>query len=138
MARKTKTVIIQQEGRDNGKHFYLTEMPASQAEKWAARAFLALAHAGVELPKEVAGMGMAALAVVGLNTFAGVSWTEAEPLMDEMMLCVQVKPDPAKHPELIRGLVEDDIEEVVTRALLKTEVLELHTGFSLAAYLSDL
>ncbi len=81
-------------------------------------------------------MGMAALAVVGLRTFAGVAWAEAEPLLDEMMECVQIQPDP-KRPEVpVRALVEDDIEEVTTRALLKSEVLELHTGFSLAGALS--
>lgn len=135
--RKTKIVTIDLPGRDRWKQFLITEMPASRAEKWAARAFLALAHAGVELPDEVRSAGMAALAVVGLRALAGVSFAEAEPLMDEMMECVQAHalPEaegaPAKPLAMPRSLVENDIEEVATRALLKAEVFEVHTGFSM-------
>ena len=131
MARKTKTVTITFEGRDKGKKYLLTEMPASRAEKWAARGILALAHAGIEVPEEISGLGMAALAVVGLRALGRVSFAEAEPLMDEMMECIQAIPDPGK-PAIIRLLVEDDIEEVATRAYLRSEVFELHVGFSIA------
>lgn len=134
--RKTKVVSVTQDGRDKGKNFLITEMPAAQAEKWAARAFLALAHAGIEIPEEMQGAGMAAIAIVGLRALGRVSWHEAEPLMDEMMACVQIIPDPSK-PTFFRGLVEDDIEEVMTRALLRSETFEIHTGFSLAAAISS-
>ena len=43
MARKVEYITIDQEGRDQGKTFKITEMPALKAEKWATRAFLALA-----------------------------------------------------------------------------------------------
>lgn len=135
MARKTKIVKIESEGRDKGKVFMLTEMPASRAEKWAMRAFLALAHAGVEVPEEMQGLGMSALAIIGLRALSRVSFAEAEPLMDEMMECVQAVPDPSK-PAIIRGLYEDDLEEVASRAYLKSEVFELHTNFSVAAVIS--
>ncbi len=131
MSRKTKIVTIQNEGRDKGKKFHITEMSAVRAEKWAARAFLALAHAGVEIPEEVKGAGMAAIAVIGLRALGNVSFSEAEPLLDEMMSCVQYMPDP-KYPINLRSLIEDDIEEVITLAMLRSEVFELHTGFSLA------
>ena len=42
MARKTKIVTIAAEGRDYGKSYLLTEMPALKAEKWATRAMMAL------------------------------------------------------------------------------------------------
>src|SRR6266702_1240453 len=135
MARKTKHVTIHLEGRDKGKQFFITELPASKAEKWAAKAFLALAHAGVEIPDEIRGAGMAALAVVGLNALGRVSFEEAEPLLDEMMSCVQAVPDP-KRPTIIRELVEDDIEEVATRIFLRGETFEVHTGFSIAGTIS--
>ena len=133
LMRKTKTVTVNIKGRDEGKQFLLTEMPASRIEKWAARALLAVAHSGVEVPEEVTGAGMAALAVVGLRALSGVSFAEAEPLLDEMMGCVQIIPDPA-HPAIVRRLSPDesDIEEVMTYAFLRGEVFELHTGFSIA------
>ena len=63
--RKTKTVTIESENRDHGKCFLLTEMSAAAAEKWAARAFLALAKSGVNLPDGVADMGLAGVAAAG-------------------------------------------------------------------------
>lgn len=137
MARKTQTVTIAAEGRDKGKVFVLTEMPASQAERWAARALLALGKSGVEIPDEAANAGMAAIAAAGIRAFASVSFDEAGPLLDEMMLCVQIQPDPAK-PDVRRELIEDDIEEVMTRLLLRSEVVALHVGFSITDALSKL
>ena len=135
--RRTNVVTIESEGRDKGKTFLLTEMSASQAEKWAARALLALLKSGVHVPDEVASTGIAGLATIAIQAFGGISWELAEPLLDEMMNCVQIKPDP-RNPNVIRALIEDDVEEVTTRLLLRKELLELHLGFSLAAKLSTL
>ena len=49
-----------------------------------------------------------------------------------MMACVQIQPNPAK-PEVVRGLVSDDIEEVITRLQLRKAVFDLHVDFSQAA-----
>lgn len=132
MARKVDEVVITEEGRDKGKHFVLTEMPASQAEKWAARVFLALTRANVEIPDDVAAAGMAGIAVLGLKMLGGANWHDVEPLMDEMFRCVQYRPDPAKQPNFVRPPMEEDIEEVKTRYKLRLEVLSLHVGFSIA------
>ena len=35
MARKTQTYTIDSGGRDKGKTFLITEMPATKAEDWA-------------------------------------------------------------------------------------------------------
>jgi hypothetical protein len=137
MARKVKTVVIDQDGRDKGKHFLLTEMAAMQAEKWAMRALLALGQSGIDIPDDIAETGMAAIAAFGIKTIASVEFEAAAPLMDEMLECVTIIPDPSK-PNVTRNLIEDDIEEVKTLALLRGEVLELHTGFSIAAELSKL
>ena len=66
----------------------------------------------------------------------------AEPLMDEMFRCIQIQPDPRK-PEVVRPLIDngtegDDIEEVATRLRLRSEVINLHTGFSMSDALSKL
>ena len=135
MARNTKSLTISAEGRDKGKTFLLTEMSAVRAEKWAARALLALLKSGVELPEDAAQAGLAGIAAVGIKAFGSIDWNLAEPLLDEMMECVQFVYDPRK-PGAVRALFEEDIEEVTTRLSVRKELLELHLGFSLAAKLS--
>ena len=130
--RKTITVTAQ-DGRDAGKAFLITEMPARQAEKWAARAFLALAKSGADVPDDLAASGIVGLATVGLKMFGGMSFADAEPLMDEMAQCWRLVPDPNR-PDITRPLQPngDDIEEVRTYLRLRRETLELHVGFKLA------
>lgn len=127
--RRTQIVNIAEEGRDFGKIFIITEMPASQAEKWATRALLALCKAGVDIDGATTG-GMAAFAVHGLQALSSIEFKDVEPLMDEMWACVKIQP--GTDPSVTRFLVEDDIEEVATRLRLRLEVFSLHTGFSLA------
>lgn len=129
MARKTKTVIITNENRDKGKAYFLTEMPVAKAEKWAARALLAIAKvAGAGTPDAIDGVG--GLAGLSLSDLAQVNWELAEPLMDEMMGCVRFQPNSAD-PGVTRALIEnaDDIEEVSTMFTLRKEILALHFGF---------
>ncbi len=125
-------------------------MPARQAEAWADRAFLALAHARVDLPPEAERSGMAG--IVGIvHLFSSVQFAELMPLMDELMggvpagdprtPCVQFVWDKGK--KLVRPLVDngaegDDIEEVATRQMLRREVMDLHVNFLLGARMLDL
>ena len=134
MARRFKLLTIDAEGRDKGKVFRLTEMPAYKAEKWAARALLALLASGLDVPDETAKAGLAGVASMGLGAFTRLEWEKTEPLMDEMMECVQFVPSPG----VVRSVMTqaDDIEEVSTYLTLRREVLELHLGFSIADKLS--
>lgn len=132
MARREITVTIDAEGRDKGKRFRIREMPASQAERWAIRAFLALAHAGVPVPDDFQDAGMAGMAYMGVQALSGLSFEDAAPLLDEMFECIEYQAD----AKVTRPLEEDDIEEVGTRLRLRSEVFELHTGFSMAGALS--
>src|SRR5690606_16539051 len=118
MARKTTTVTITDANRDRGKVFLLTEMHASQAESWAMRALLALMAGGVELPEGFEHTGMAGMAEDGLKMLAELRYEVAEPLLAEMMGCVQIIPDPQK-PDVVRPLIEEDIEEIPTRIQLR-------------------
>lgn len=128
MARKTANVTIDDEGRDRGKVFVLTELPASKAEAWAYRALLALIAGGVEVPDGFERMGMAGMAEIGIRALSSLKWEVAEPLLAEMWECVRFMPDPAK-PQLIRALIEEDIEEIATRVKLRAEVWSLHADF---------
>ena len=128
MARTVSNYTVTDEGRDNGKVFVLTEMPASRAESWAMRALLALMAGGVEVLEGFERMGMAAMAEIGIKALAGLKWEVAEPLLAEMWECVQIMPDPSK-PHVVRALIEQDIEEVATRLKIRGEIWKLHTGF---------
>ncbi len=137
MARKSKVVTIDAEGRDKGKQFVLTEMSARAAEAWATRALLGLSKAGVEVPDEAMDAGAAAIISFGARALTSMAWPDAEPLLAEMLACVQIVPNPSR-PEVMRALIDDDTEEVGTLLKLRGEVVELHTGFSVAAALSTL
>jgi hypothetical protein len=139
MARKEAIVTIpaSADNRDAGKIFVITEMSAVKAEKWATRALLALSRSGVELDPQIIKGGLAGIAVAGIRAITSIAFYDAEPLLDEMMQCVELMPDP-KLPMVKRALVENDIDELGTMLLLRSEVINLHVGFSIAAELSKL
>ena len=128
MPRKSVDITITTPGRDQGKVFHIKEMSAAAAEKWALRLALALGRSGMDIGN-VAGRGMAAIAIAGIESIFKLRFEDAEPLFDEMFACVQIKPDPS-HPNVIRPLIEDDIDEVSTRVQLRWEALNLHINFS--------
>ena len=125
--RKTVTFTVSDEGRDHDKVFLLTEMSAAEAEDWALQAFFALMNAGIDIPEDVSEMGFAGIAAIGLKALGKVPYFMAEPLLNKIMECIKIVPD-AKQPNVIRALIESDIEEPVTRIKLKKAVFELHTG----------
>lgn len=131
MARRVATFHATA-GRDAGKVYRITEMPAAQAEKWAVKAFLAAAKGGITLPENIADSGFAGIAQMGMGLLANMPAELAFDLLDEMMACVQYQPSPAK-PEVVRSLIDDDIEEVATRVQLRKAVFDLHVDFSQAA-----
>lgn len=143
MARKTTTYVVPEpepgkDNRDAGKAFLLTEMAAAKGEKWATRALNVLARSGVDLPPDFLRSGMASMFVVGIQALTSCNYIDAEPLLDEMMQCVVLIPDPSK-PAVTRPIhLDSDIEEVGTILSLRDAVFELHTGFSVAGFLSSL
>ena len=136
--RKTSTYIVDSDGRDKGKHFFLTEMPATKAEDWAIRVMLALGAANVDIPDGSLQLGMAALAEVGLKKLFALNAIQVRPLLTELMECVEFIPNPQKQQvKLGYPMFESQIEEVKTLLVLKWEVLKLHVDFSLADGLSE-
>lgn len=143
MARRTRVVTITDEGRDKGKQFVITELPAEQGEWWAFRALAVVGNA--RLPEGAMDSAMAALGtmkgevtamfVAGLRMLPGVDVERLKPLMDEMMGCVQYQPPMAGMPPqfLLEGPLSQ-VEEIATRLKLRAEWIELHLGFSLAGF----
>lgn len=135
MARKILKYKVTDAGRDQGKVFLITEMPARSGHAWATRALFAVMNGGVEIPDNIASAGFAGIAAIGIKALGHVAVDVAEPLLNELMQCVEVIPDPGK-PEVTRSLIDDDIEEVATIFLLQKEVLALHVNFSMLGALS--
>lgn len=122
--------------RDNGKSFVVTELPADQAERWALRVLLAMGKGGAELPPGVTAeslkdeAGVAVLAAVGFKALLSIPWADAEPLLSEMLACVQYVTPAGTTTPLLSG-DQCQIEEAKTFTWLRLKVFELHTGFSL-------
>jgi hypothetical protein len=133
-------------GRDDGKTYRITEMSAMRAEKWAMRMAIALKGTQGYIPEDVARLGYIGVAIRGVNAIlaADIDFLRVEPLLDEMMTCVEIVRD-TKNVDRATGatiahkiVTDDDIEEVRTRGWLRLEVLSLHAGFSIGDALSAL
>lgn len=120
--RRTEIVEIT-EGRDAGKKYQITEMSAEAAEWWAFRALQAIASADAELNLQAP---LADVATQGIKSLAKVHPDQAKPLLDEMMACVQILVPATQKP---RALLDGDIEDVMTRFMLRKAVIGLHLGF---------
>lgn len=124
-------------GRDNGKKFKLTEMPAERAFDWGTKALLAMAKSGVSIPENIVEQGMAGVAMVAFKTVGGLEFMSIHELRRDLMACVQIyTPGSPTHARPPTG--QDDIEEPQTIFQLCQEVIELHLGFSVAEGLSRL
>jgi hypothetical protein len=128
--RKTSTVTIAEDGRDKGKTFVVTEMPADQAERWAIRAILGLIQSGVKVPEETLHAGMAGVAALGIMALGAIRWDILEPLLSEMFECVQYRHAGTVNLQPILPGVASQIEEIKTRLALRMAIFDLHLGFS--------
>ena len=117
--RNTKTLTIQEDKkpgyRDSGKTFVLTEMPADQGARWADRFIFAIMNAASDIPDGIIGGGMAGLAAIGvgpaLEALSKVPFDVAEPLLDEMMGCVQYRHAQGQPLQAIQRGANCQIEE---------------------------
>lgn len=130
MARRVETFMADY-GRDAGKSFDLTEMPAEDGEWWALRALRALAVAGVDLPEDWENAAMATLMVRGMAALAALPEHTLKALMTEMFDCVRFRSAKGVVIELSTG-ANSQIEEVKTRWQIRKALWYLHTGFSSA------
>lgn len=130
--RKTADVTIPIEGRDKGKLFRLTEMPALQAERWARRALHAISQGGWKLTDQniEPGTGMAGIFMLPYDALASMQPDMADELFDEMLsTCVKIVRDKS-HPDMVFDVMPStDYEEISTIIYLRGKIIELHTGF---------
>ena len=134
--RRTEVVTVPAwpGNRDAGKTFVITEMSAPAAERWAYRMFAAMKGTRGRVPENIESLGIVGVAIAGLNAFLGadVDVTAIEPLLDQMLSCLQIVRDP-RRPDIVTPLTgADDIEEVKTLMWLRSEIVRVHTDFSAA------
>lgn len=130
--RKEITITIPDDGagnRDAGKTFVIKEKSAFDIEWWAARAFMALAKAGIDIG-DTQSQDLRMLQAMGFQALSKLDPRDAKPLLDEMMTCVFVVPNPST-PLVNRAPLEGEIEEVTTILRLRSEVFSIHAGFSM-------
>lgn len=128
MARRTETITIEDEGRDKGKTFIVTEMPAIAGERWAAQLLKLVIAAGATLPDgaEQAGMeGLAAITNMGLPLLTAM----LDPALDVWWSFVAYQHAPNLPVQPINQGDTCQIEEMATVTRLRVEFLKLHTGF---------
>ena len=122
MARKETEIKIE-DGRDAGKVFKITEMPAVQMDKWATRALLLMGKSGT-------GIGMLAAMNLEdiLEALSKASYEETEKLLDELLACASFMKDGVSVP--MKGeMVNSVVEEWTTIFRLRIEALKLNLGF---------
>lgn len=142
MARNSKIYVVPdaaegKKNRDAGKAFRITEKSAWECEEWSQRALMAAAQAGISIDEDVIDQGVGAVLAVGLRALLTMGFADAKPLLDDMMTCVEFIPDRSKS-DITRKDWHDDVEELSTLLALRSEVVEIHTGFSIPAFLSNL
>lgn len=131
MTLQTKDITID-DGRDAGKVFRITELPADAGEWWAIRlgGLIMEADKNNELLGLVFG-GMDALAELGpvlVIKFALMGAPEKlKPLLDEMEECWGIV-NPAK-PNVVMPLAKNSIEDKKTRLFLRMETLKFFLDF---------
>jgi hypothetical protein len=131
MARRREKVVIAHEGRDHGKVFWITEMAATDVEYWAGRLLTMLAAGNTNVPPGFFQMGLEGCAAwIAVHGIGGIDWTTCKPLLDEMMQCVTVQPDPDRENIIRRLDIRDDIQELTTLLTIREAWFDTHLGFS--------
>ncbi|MFT9441034.1 MAG: hypothetical protein ABF593_04645 [Acetobacter papayae] len=130
MALKQITVTCPHEGDDKGKQFVITRMSAVEADKWGRHCFQAGAASGAAIPGMDPGAGLAGLAAAGIGIFAAMEPSRMDELIDQLLQCVQMIPDPGNPAILLNWqMAQTQIEEIPTIGWLQVEAFKLHVDF---------
>ena len=121
--RKEKEVRIE-EGRDAGKVFKITEMPAFQMDRWATRALIALGRAKKGGIATLGSMSIDEL----LSALSEVDYQIAEPLLQELLECCAFVKN-GQSVILKADIVDSIVEDWTTLFKLRMEALMLCIGF---------
>lgn len=129
MSRKQVTFIVEDEGRDKGKEFLITEMSAWDAEELAEEIYRAMGQGEFNsLPADVVAMGVAGLATVGMSVLSAAPAHVSRPIADKLLSTVDIviTHDGKENQRKVKPI---DFEEVATIRSLKDKVFELNFRF---------
>ena len=130
MARKEIPFIVEEEGRDKGKEFLITEMSAWDADTLAQDIFRAMGDSNYSsIPADVIAMGCAGLATVGLSVISASSPEVARQLRDRLMSTVDIIITSEGQRQQRKGNGSLDFEEVSTIRSLLDKVFEINFNF---------
>lgn len=130
---KTKTVTIEK-GRDKGKTFLITEMPAIQADEWAHQLLEQAANSGVNL-KEVDVLNldtksMSGMVEIGAAVFTVLGRIPAEKSremkFDMLNTCVQIVPTSGEPRACIW---DQEIKDFKNFTILAAHAIGIHIDF---------
>lgn len=121
--RKEIEVTIE-EGRDAGKKFKITEMPAFQMDRWATRALIAL---GKSQKGGIAALGTMNVQDI-ISAFTELEFEKAEPLLQELLECCAFIKD-GTSVQMKKEFVDGVVEDWTTLFRLRVESLKLNLGF---------
>lgn len=122
MARKEVEIKIE-DGRDAGKVFKITEMPAIQIDKWATKALLLLGKAGMNI-SVLNSMNVEDI----ITALSKADYDETEKLLSEMLACCSFQKDGVS-VIMKESMVDSVIEEWTTVFRLRIEAIKLNLGF---------
>lgn len=129
MSRKQVTFIVEDEGRDKGKEFLITEMSAWDAEELAEEIYRAMGQGEFNsLPADVVAMGVSGLATVGMSVLSAAPAHVSRPIADKLLstVAIIISHDGKENQRKVKPI---DFEEVATIRALKDKIFELNFGF---------
>ncbi|MID78769.1 hypothetical protein Z985_17705 [Salmonella enterica subsp. enterica] len=129
MARKEIIYIVDDENRDKGKEFIITEMSAWDADELAQDIFRAMGDSDFSaIPADVIAMGCAGLATVGLSVLSAASPDVSRNLRDRLLQTVQIVITHEGRRQ-VRQVKPIDFEEVSTIRTLMDQVFRVNFDF---------
>ncbi|ECI2457644.1 hypothetical protein AH259_11360 [Salmonella enterica subsp. enterica] len=129
MARKEIIYIVDDENRDKGKEFIITEMSAWDADELAQDIFRAMGDSDFSaIPADVIAMGCAGLATVGLSVLSAASPDVSRNLRDRLLQTVQIVITHEGNRQ-VRQVKPIDFEEVSTIRTLMDQVFRVNFDF---------
>lgn len=132
--RKQINYIVEDNNRDHGKEFIITEMSAWDADEMAQDLFRSMGESNFTgVPPDVIAMGCAGLATLGMNVLSVAPPDVSRNLRDRLIATVEVV---IRHDggQQTRKVIPEDFEEVETIRKLLDRVFEVNFSFlSIAA-----
>jgi hypothetical protein len=114
--------IIIEAGRDKGKKFTITEMPAVKMDKWATKALIILGKTGNSF--NLAQIDLESL----LRSLSSADYEGVEPLLEELLSCATFDKDGVSMV-MTSSIADGIVEDWTTLFRLRIEALKLNLGF---------